>query len=497
MKFMRRPDLTPSTRINIALEAMHNMGNYGYITNLAMFYNVSRTFIYSLIYTAAIALYGQFNFLNLSRKSLLEQQFIDKMILLHRLEGNCSIESISNMHQYQNMYPASVGYISERLTAYGKQLSNTLNTDVPVLCIWLNDEIFASNTPIIVTVEPISLAILRIELAEKRDHITWNTHFKELQDNHFSPLGLVGDRGKGIVQACNETFNTISYQPDIFHDFMALSKIILVTLEKAAYKAIQYEYDRQSIIGSAVSDEIIAKRLASYEKACQQALEVIELYDQSHYLFGEIQQLLEFVDENGCFRQPQQVRQDILAALKLLESLDNEKLCSAVATLKAHLDEILLYMRKAQQVHKELSQMIGDEDLLKALCIAWASDHKLYQNPTAKQKAYLKDLRDFSLQYCQLIVPKRHKEMKEYVFKALDTIVRASSLIEAVNSLIRPYLNTCKGQITQEMLNLIMFYHNHRKFNHGKRKGKAPIELLTGQKLDKHWLDILLDKVGH
>ena len=154
-------------------------------------------------------------------------------------------------------------------------------------------------------------------------------------------------------------------------------------------------------------------------------------------------------------------------------------------------------MRKAQQVHKELSQMIGDEDLLKALCIAWASDHKLYQNPTAKQKAYLKNLRDFSLQYCQLILAQRHNEIKEYVFKALDNIVRASSLVESVNSLLRPYLNACKDQITQEMLNLIMFYHNHKKFNHGKRKGKAPIEILTGQKLDKHWLDIMIDEVGH
>src|SRR6266446_4844361 len=48
-----------------------------------------------------------------------------------------------------------------------------------------------------------------------------------------------------------------------------------------------------------------------------------------------------------------------------------------------------------------------------------------------------------------------------------------------VNSFIRPYLNSCQGQITQETLNLIMFYHNHRRYKGGKRKGKAPIELLT------------------
>jgi len=61
-----------------------------------------------------------------------------------------------------------------------------------------------------------------------------------------------------------------------------------------------------------------------------------------------------------------------------------------------------------------------------------------------------------------------------------------------VNSLLRPYLNSSKGQITQETLNLIMFYHNHRRYKGGKRQGKAPIELLTGETLQGDWLDLLM-----
>jgi hypothetical protein len=64
-----------------------------------------------------------------------------------------------------------------------------------------------------------------------------------------------------------------------------------------------------------------------------------------------------------------------------------------------------------------------------------------------------------------------------------------------VNSLIRPYLNSCKGQITQETLNLIMFYHNHRRYKSGKRQGKAPIELLTGKPLEAPWWELLLQQV--
>jgi hypothetical protein len=52
---------------------------------------------------------------------------------------------------------------------------------------------------------------------------------------------------------------------------------------------------------------------------------------------------------------------------------------------------------------------------------------------------------------------------KALVFEKLDAVVKASSLVEMVHSLLRPSLNSSKGQITQETLNLIMFYHNHRR----------------------------------
>ncbi|MCZ6874022.1 MAG: hypothetical protein O7G88_10910, partial [bacterium] len=41
-------------------------------------------------------------------------------------------------------------------------------------------------------------------------------------------------------------------------------------------------------------------------------------------------------------------------------------------------------------------------------------------------------------------------------------------------------------------LNLIMFYHNHRRYRGGRRQGKAPIELLTGEALQGDWVDLLI-----
>ncbi len=86
--------------------------------------------------------------------------------------------------------------------------------------------------------------------------------------------------------------------------------------------------------------------------------------------------------------------------------------------------------------------------------------------------------------------------LQTLVFAQLDSIIRASSLVEMVHGFIRPYLHRCQGHITQETLHLIMFYHPHHRYQSGKRKDQAPIELLTGQALQSDWVDLFLHQVA-
>ncbi|MDM8526171.1 hypothetical protein QUF80_22575 [Desulfococcaceae bacterium HSG8] len=85
--------------------------------------------------------------------------------------------------------------------------------------------------------------------------------------------------------------------------------------------------------------------------------------------------------------------------------------------------------------------------------------------------------------------------IKSQVYTDLYQIVQSSALAECINSIIRPYLNNSKNQVTQEMLNLIMFYHNHRRYKAGKRKGKTPMEIFTGEPQEKDWTELLFDVV--
>jgi hypothetical protein len=52
MKFTRRPDLDPQTRIEIVKDVWINQGIYGKMTQIAQDYHISRTFLYQLSWAA-------------------------------------------------------------------------------------------------------------------------------------------------------------------------------------------------------------------------------------------------------------------------------------------------------------------------------------------------------------------------------------------------------------------------------------------------------------
>ena len=56
MKFIRRPDLDPQTRIHIVMLAWLYQGVYGKMTEIANSYRISRTFLYQLLFVANLQL---------------------------------------------------------------------------------------------------------------------------------------------------------------------------------------------------------------------------------------------------------------------------------------------------------------------------------------------------------------------------------------------------------------------------------------------------------
>src|SRR6266849_7151790 len=178
----------------------------------------------------------------------------------------------------------------------------------------------------------------------------------------------------------------------------------------------------------------------------------------------------------------------------MFEELDCAAITTTLKPIHTHIDDIVIPFQQAEAIDAELRAVVP-HDVLDFLVLAWHHDHLFYQSQSNPKRYHHRE-REFWLTCAEGLLGKEFDTLKALVFDKLDSIVRASSLVEMVNSLIRPYFNSCKGQITQEALNLIMFYHNHHRYKSGKRQGKAPIELLTGKPLEAQWWELLLQQVN-
>ncbi len=86
----------------------------------------------------------------------------------------------------------------------------------------------------------------------------------------------------------------------------------------------------------------------------------------------------------------------------------------------------------------------------------------------------------------------RYGIVREGVTALLGQVVRASSVIENLNSRLRTYF-FLRRHLGADYLALLQFFLNQRRFlrsEHPERQGKSPAELLTGQ-AQPHWLKSL------
>jgi len=490
MKFTRRPDLAPQTRIHIVMLAWLHQGVYGKMTEIAQYYHISRTFLYQLLFVAHLHLETLFSDEKLIFQK--DHRHLEQLILLLRLEGKCSILSISSIIKALEYHPNSVGYLSQIFQRYGHALPSTLSMASQKLVFYLSDEIFAIHAPILVTIDAQSTAILNIELASDRSAETWRTHFAALEDHHFSSLGMASDRGLGLVAGYQAACDMAWWVCDYFHEFRDLFAL-LHQLERKAYAAIGQEDDAAQKFDRSKSESTMHKRLQHYAQANQACEQAMALYDQLAILLQLLREALQLCSPDGRLRNVEGVRSELTLLLHMIEELDCVAITHTLKPIHKHIDDILVPFEQAEAMYAALRAVVP-QHALDFLVLAWHHDHFSYQSQ-AKKKRYHQRERDEWLAWAEGLLEEEFDMLKALVFDKLDSIVRASSLVEMVNALIRPYLNSCKGQITQEALNLIMFYHNHHRYKSGRRQGKAPLELLTGKPLQAEWWELFIQQV--
>src|SRR6266700_1511845 len=463
MQFIRRHDLTPHTRIEMVRLAWLNQGIYGKMTHFAQDYHISRTFLYQLMWAANLQLETLFS----EQKPHVQDPhpLFEPFILLLRLEGKCSFPSMSSILKYCQYQPNSVGYLSECFHNYGAALPSTLAMAEHTVVFYLSDEIFARHQPILVTIEAQSTAILKMQLASDRSAETWKAHFDDLGAHRFDSIGMASDRGRGLVAGYQAACQDARWVCDRFHAFQDLFDRRR-QLERKAYAAIAKEDEAAHTFHNAKSEANLHKRLQHYKHAHQACEHAMARYDQLDLLLHLLRDALHLCSPFGRLRTVEGVRAEITLLLSLIEEIEDAVLTKLLQPILSHLDDILAPFEQAESIHVELLNLLPQQ-ILDALVLAWHHAHLSYQSH-AKQKRYHQHESQQWLDVAEGLLENQFAPLQAVVFEKLDAIVQASSLVELVNSFIRPYLNSSKGQITQETLNLIMFYHNHRRYKSGK-----------------------------
>jgi len=505
LKFMRRPDITPALRLYIGGVALFNSSKEQ-LADLQQKYNISRSFIYQLrnhLLVYGWTVFGQVG--ELADQTSNEQEACLRLlrsILALRLEGRCFIISISLLLKREGLTNSSVGYISELLKEIGGKLDKVveLESGLQLAVVFASDEIFSSGRPLLITVDPISSAILHLELGKDRSGDSWAAHWQSLLDAGIRPILITSDGGKGLSKGRSsiKDLEQVAYQHDTFHALAHRLGDTRRVLYSQAWAAVKEEYKRERTFDSATKEVVLAARYAKYEVAVQASQRALELYDDYRIYYRYMLEQLNLFDEQGNVRRMKESQANLQQAIEALAALDYPPTNEALKTIQKLLEDGLLnFQKQAEKIVHHLNQTCSSaaqRAALKMICRAYHYQKRIRKTKVGAKKAYFKKQQIQWLlraQACWEQTPEQNSPFEVFqkkVYAQLAQIIQSSALVETINSIVRLYLNNAKNQITQEHLNLIMFYHNHRRYVQGVRKNHTPMELLTGHQQHKDWL---------
>jgi len=496
-KFTRRKDLSTEIRLAIATTALYAMLNSarGTITQLAKDNHISRTFIYSLVSRLKEAGKSLFGEPSSTSSCPSPREHAIEAILSLRLEGTSSLGAISTIMERFDFKLSCVGSISQILSRIGALLPMTISKAGSTIqyLVFASDEIFSKTTPILVTVDPISTVILRMELSDSRKAEDWEKHFQCIIGNGFEATQMVSDDGQGLRAGHNEAMSDVIRQTDTYHAVAHNLGSWMIHLEKSAYKAISLEQEREEKLNSAKSEKTQEKRWTAYMLAVEAVDKAIEMYDDFSYLYSCLRKQLNVFDRYGELCSSQQAKEETIAALSLIGELKHPKIVIAAAKIERALPDLFHYLDIATKIVDECKTLPISDACLKAYCLAWQSGKAVIKAKKADRKNRAIEQEQGFLANAEYLQPTELADIQEEIYSRLDKIVQSSAMVECINSIIRPYLNTTKNQVTQQMLNLIMHYHNHRRYRDGKRQNKTPMEILTGKEQTTDWISMIFD----
>jgi hypothetical protein len=350
--------------------------------------------------------------------------------------------------------------------------------DLSAIEVGAHDEIFQGSKPVLVGCDVKSTYTYLLSLEEQRDTDTWGTRLLELSDQGMNLDHTIADGGKGLRSGQKEAWPDIPCWGDTFHPLYDRGKLCSFLEKRAAATTEAVEKLERKMIKAKKKGEgtKYSRRLGLARKEMQTAIDLHRaLSTLKKWLEKDIlsvagpkpevrRELLQFVIDELMEREPKAPHR-IRPVRRLLENQGVE-LLSFVELLELDLQGLAYaYDVDIFWIRQVLSLQ------------ATSSYDNLYWERTDQLWKRLGDC---------------FYEIQEAARDLMALTVRASSIVENINSRLRNYFFLRKT-LGQGYLELLQFFFNHRRFlrsARSERVGRSPTELLTGQE-HAHWLELL------
>src|SRR3954453_5065393 len=366
-----------------------------------------------------------------------------------------------------------------------KHRDRACQTLVIVACL---DEFFFRRQPVLVAVEPRSMAWILGQRARDRRAPTWAAALQAWP----ALEAVVADGGTGLqaglslVQQQRHRSHRASLEVglDVFHtqrDAQRLLRTIwsrtegLWTKAEAADRQVQQEKRR---------GHDARKAAARARRAWERAIRAFRHAEAVQAAWQEITAALQVFAPDGRLSEPSEAATRIAQAIPRLTGADWSKVIRALRDSRS-----VMFL---ERLHRQLSEAEPDAQRRAALVRLWWLRRQRPRGRSASVAggaAHVAHL--VQMQVCTGL-GSDWVEAYRRVSRVLWSTVRASSAVECLNSVIRMHQARHRS-LTQPLLDLKRLDWNCREFDDGKRRGHCPYEHL-GLKLPSYDLWELLHR---
>ena len=478
--------LAPSQRLTLGLQAL---AGHETITGLADQADVSRKFVYDQAAIARTALDDAFASTEADDKVLFQLP-ITKNWLKQAALGLTMIchSSYRGVHEFcRDLLGVSmaVGTVHNIVhDAVVKARPYNLGQNLAQVDIAGLDEIFQNRQPVLVGADIASTYCFLLSREDHRDADTWGIRLLEAQQRGLAPTATIADFGTGIRAGQKLAMPDVPCRGDVFHALQEITAVVTY-LENRAYNTIvahdKLEQKRTYLQKQARRDQVPEVRelgrkapLAAQAEAKAVALadDVALLARWLHYDVFAVSGLA-YADRCALF-------DFILSELRAREPFCPHRLGPVCTLLKNHRGQLLAFAAQLDQDLTHLATEFGvPVTIVRELLDLQAMDQRQPRR-WQKEAALRQQLRQ------------HFYHLQAAVHDLAEHVVRASSVIENINSRLRSYF-FLRRQLGPDYLVLLQFFLNHRRFlrsEHPERLHRSPAELLTGQ-THPHWLEML------